>query len=80
MGTISIINRSAAHKSLLESLQKYMLMNNDVYGGISMLPNKCGMIMKFLAPDGDVLKKTILQTWMTIRESIVGIKPNVRKK
>ena len=36
--------------------------------------------MKFLAPDGDVLKNTIQQAWIEIRKSIVGIKPNIRKK
>jgi len=80
MGTISIINRSNTYQYLLESLQKIMQMNKDVYGGASLLPNKCGIIIKFLAPDGDTLKKTMLQTWMDIREYIVGIKPNIRRK
>lgn len=80
MGTISIINRTNTNKNLLVPLQKIMQANKNIYGGISSLPNDCGLIMKFLAPDGDELKKTILRTWMTIRESIVGIKPNIRRK
>ncbi len=80
MGTVCVVNRSNAHQYLLESLQNNMQQNKDVYGGVSLLPNKCGIILKFLAPDGDVLKKTIQQVWIEIRKSFVGIKPNIRKK
>ncbi len=80
MGTICIINRTDNYDNLLKILQKKLYLNEEVYAGVSLLPNNCGMIMKFLVPDGDVLKKTIHQTWMDIRNSIVGIKPNIRKK
>ena len=43
-------------------------------------PNNCGIIMKFLAPDGVALKKAMIQSWMVIRESIVNIKPIIRRK
>lgn len=80
MGTITIINRANIDQALLEMLQNNMQVNKEVYGGVSLLPNKCGIIIKFLSPDGYILKKTILQTWMLIRESIIGIKPNIRRK
>ena len=80
MGTISIINRSRIKEDILEPLQISIRDNNNIYGGATNLPNDCGVILKFLAPEGDVLKKAILQFWMQIRESIVGIKPNARRK
>lgn len=80
MGTISIVNRSGAYNELLEPLQKYISTNLEIYGGISEFPNSCGIIVKFLATDGDAIKKTMLQAWLIIRESLVGIKPNIRKK
>ena len=80
MGTISIINRSNIKNNILEPLQISIAANNNIYGGATCLPNDCGIIMKFLAPDGDILKKTILQSWMQIRKSIVGIKPKARRK
>ena len=80
MSTIYLIDRSNARQHLLELLQNYLKQNKDIYGGASRLPNNCGMIIKFLAKDGDMLKKTVQQIWMAIRESIVGIKPNIRKK
>lgn len=80
MGTISIVNRSDNQKDLLHLLQKYISTKSTIYGGISELPNDCGIIVKFLVPDGDALKKTMLQTWLIIREYLVGIKPNIRKK
>ena len=80
MGTISIINRTNKYDHLLEPLQALMQNNNEIYGGATLLPNQCGIIIKFLAPDGHVLKKAILQTWIYIRESIIGIKPSIRRK
>lgn len=80
MGTISVINRATLDDSLLASLQTLMQTNNDIYGGATLLPNNCGIIMKFLAPDGVVLKKAMIQSWTMIRESIVNIKPAIRRK
>lgn len=80
MGTVCIVNRNTNHQKLLELLRNNLQQNKDIYGGVSMLPNQSGMIMKFLVSDGDTLKKTIQQTWTDIRKSIVGITPNVRKK
>ncbi len=80
MGTISIINRSTIKKDLLKTLQVSIQANNDIYGGATLLPNECGIIIKFLATDGDTLKKAILNSWIQIRESIVGIKPKTRRK
>ena len=80
MGTISIINRSGIKKDVLESLQISIKANSNIYGGATLLPNNCGIIMKFLAPDGDTLKKALLEHWMQIREAIVGIKPQIRRK
>lgn len=80
MGTISIINRSNICDSLLQPLQSEMQTNQDIYGGATLLPNQCGIIVKFLAPDGDILKKTMLRAWINIRETIVGIKPIIRRK
>ena len=80
MGTISIINRASLDDSLLALLQTLMQTNNDIYGGATFLPNHCGIIMKFLAPDGVALKKAMIQAWMIIRESQVNIKPNIRRK
>ena len=80
MGNIFLIDRSIKNKNILESLQAEMQINNNVYAGATLLPNDCGILFKFLAPDGDTLKKTILKTWISIRESLVGIKPNIRRK
>ena len=80
MGTISIINRTSLDDSLLALLQTLMQTNNDIYGGATLLPNHCGIIMKFLAPDGVALKKAMIQSWLIIRESLVNIKPNIRRK
>ncbi len=80
MGTISIINRSINTENILEQLQETIKSNSNVYGGATLLPNNCGIIIKFLAPDGDYLKKTITQLWMDIRESLIGTKPNIRRK
>ena len=80
MGTISIINRLRINEDILEPLQISIRDNNNIYGGATYLPNDCGVILKFLAPEGDTLKKAMLQFWMQIRESIVGIKPKIRRK
>lgn len=80
MGTISIINRANLDDSLLASLQTLMQTNNDIYGGATLLPNHCGIIMKFLAPDGVALKKAMIESWVMIRESLVNIKPKIRRK
>ena len=80
MGTISVINRSIPKENGLKRLQESIRANKDIYGGATLLPNNCGIIIKFLAPDGDTLKKTISQTWMIVRESMVGTKPSIRRK
>ena len=80
MGTISIVNRSINTENILEQLQYTIEADENVYGGATLLPNNCGIIIKFLAPDGDFLKKTITQLWMDIREFLIGTKPNIRKK
>ncbi|MDW3094558.1 MAG: urease accessory protein UreD [Gammaproteobacteria bacterium] len=80
MGTISVIDRNIIDNSLLTSLQILMQNSNDIYGGATLLPNNCGIIIKYLAPDGVALKKTMIQSWMIIRETLVNIKPKIRRK
>ena len=80
MGTISIVNRTNKYDHLLPELQTLIHNNKEIYGGATLLPNQSGIIIKFLAPDGHALKKATIQTWIYIRESIVGIKPDIRRK
>jgi urease accessory protein len=80
MATISIINRSTLDEALLVALQRFIQTQDDVYGGATLLPNNCGIILKFLGVDGVALKKSMIQSWMIIRETIVDIKPIIRRK
>ena len=80
MATISLINRTSDNKDILDYLQRDIRANNNNYGGATLLPNKCGIVIKILAPDGDSLKKAMLKIWMQIRESIFGVKPKARRK
>jgi urease accessory protein len=80
MGTLSIIKRSHLDESLLPELQLIMEKNQNIYGGATLLPNDCGIIIKFLAIDGIALKKAMIQCWMLIRESSVNITPTIRRK
>lgn len=80
MGTLTIVNRANICDRLLLPLQQAIISDRSIYGGASLLPHNCGVMVKFLAPDGDSLKKALLRTWVLVRESIVGIRPNLRKK
>lgn len=80
MGTLTLINRNGKIDIVLPALQKLFDQQDDVYGGATFLPNHSGVIAKFLAKDGDSLKKLMLTLWMLSRKLLVGIEPNIRRK
>ena len=80
MGTLTLVNRANICEGLLTSIRQIVESDSNIYGGATLLPNNCGLMVKFLAPDGDSLKKALLRCWVSMRESIIGIRPNIRKK
>lgn len=80
MGTITLVSSEHCNNELIEKIQRDLKSNTNIFGGATKLPNNAGLLIKFLIPEGYLLKEMSLYYWKMIRNSIFGIEPITRRK
>lgn len=64
----------------LDGIRSLLANLEGIYGGVSTLPNSCGLCTRVLATDGDSLRKAIAAIWTRARLLTKGISAVSRKK
>jgi urease accessory protein len=78
-GSILLIQEESTEK-FLEPLRRMFGGFSKSYAGASLLPNKSGLIIRFLAEDGIELQRILEHSWIVLREQMFGCTPMRRRK
>ncbi|MBT4888202.1 MAG: urease accessory protein UreD [Rhodospirillales bacterium] len=79
-GTFALITSSKDIDELCATLRLCPAPSDEIYAGISDLPNNAGCWVRFLATDGVASKKYIQTLWSAAREALTGCAPTNRRK
>ena len=78
-GTLVVITPEDV-QPVLNALRHSIISIPGVFGGVSALPQECGLWCRFLADDGIALNAAIHRAWVAIRTALVGKPPVARRK
>lgn len=78
-GTLLLIDL-AFSEQLLSTLRSMLDQFPNCYAGASTLPNRSGIIVRFLAEDSIGLQQILQQSWIVLREQLFGTTPLPRRK
>jgi urease accessory protein len=79
-GTFAVISNKASSGALLDAFRIQFEDHDEVYAGISSLPNISGCWIRYLAVDGVAAKRFATALWAISRESLTGHPPSQRRK
>lgn len=79
-GLLMVIQRANDLSGLLERLRAELAACDDVFAGVSELPNNAGVWLRMLAPDGAALRGAMMVAWASASEAMTGIRPLPRRK
>jgi len=71
---------SGVDAALKKRLRDILHADKTVYAGVSDLPNGCGVFVRLLARDAAELRIVSNETWAACRESLLGVRPGLRRK
>jgi urease accessory protein len=78
-GTVWLLT-SQRHDELLLALRKTLTSILGLYAGVSILPNRAGVVSRFLAADAVALSKGLHAAWVATRYVLIGEEPQSRRK
>jgi urease accessory protein len=75
-----ILIQPDSHEPILHALRELLCEFPGSYAGASVLPQSCGILIRFLAEDGVVLRRLITQCWIVLRQILFSGMPSIRRK
>ncbi len=79
-GTFTLLNSTHPAAQLCAMIRRFLESGFDGYAGLSALPNECGIWMRLIALDAFTLRLAIQEVWTITRQTLLGERPNCRKK
>ena len=79
-GTFLVLNSALPCDPACSALRDVLTVHTDVYGGVSTLPNRCGVWARVLSHEAVALRAAMDELWRTARNLLVGSFPSPRKK
>jgi urease accessory protein len=79
-GSFVVLHRGPECEAIAASLREAVAGLESTYGGVSTLPNDCGLVVRLLATDGTALRRGLQVAWEAVRLGLYGVLPGVRRK
>ena len=79
-GTVYLVCEDRPFDEMTDGLRRAMVSVPDVYWGVSILPNDCGIWLRVLAEDGHALRNALTTAWTSCRKLAVGRTMSIRPK
>jgi len=79
-GSFVVLRRGISTERLIEVIRERLLIAEDVYAGVSTLPNNCGVMVRVLAMDAAGLRAALYAAWDAARMLLLGAPPSARRK
>ncbi len=79
-GSVFFISRSSQKEVMIDGIRSALDGLSGIYGGVSLMPNQCGIVTRILAPNAHSMRSGINAVWSSIRCMRFGITPQPRRK
>ena len=79
-GSFVVLRRGIPIEGLIEALREKLRLAEDVYAGVSTLPNNTGAVVRLLATDAASLRAALHAAWGAARTLLLGAPPSARRK
>ncbi len=78
--TLMVLTPGQDIADLGPALRAALEAQRGIYGGVSELPNECGIWVRLIAGDGASLRSAMLAAWAAARSALTGSVPSPRRK
>jgi urease accessory protein len=79
-GSFVVLRRGTSSESLIEAIREELRIAENVYAGVSTLPNNCGAVVRLLAMDAAALRAALHAAWKAARTLLLGAPPSARRR
>jgi urease accessory protein len=79
-GSFVVLRRGTSSEKLIEAIREELPIAENVYAGVSTLPNNCGAVVRVLAMDAAALRAALHAAWKAARMLLLGAPPSARRK
>ncbi len=80
LGTVMFLSPANLTHTFCDSLKNVLDTNRAIYGGVSMLPNDCGVWVRLMASEAFEMRSIMTSLWEVGRINYAGTLPQMRKK
>lgn len=79
-GSVFFISRSIHKEALIDAIRSALDRLSGIYGGVSHMPNECGIVTRILASNAHSMRSGISAVWSSLRCMRFGMAPQPRRK
>jgi urease accessory protein len=79
-GSVFFISRNSHKEAMIDAIRAALDRLTGIYGGVSHMPNQCGIITRILASNAHSMRSGINAVWSSIRCMRFGTAPQPRRK
>jgi urease accessory protein len=79
-GSIFFISRSSQKEVMIDAIRSGLDRLSGIYGGVSHMPNECGIVTRILASNAHSMRSGINAVWSSVRCMRFGTAPRPRRK
>jgi urease accessory protein len=79
-GSIFFISRSSHKEVMIDAIRSGLDRLSGIYGGVSRMPNECGIVTRILASNAHSMRSGINAVWSSVRCMRFGTAPRPRRK
>ncbi len=80
LATFMLVGQGLPVEALKAALRQALHGLPDSYLGVSALPNDCGVSVRILTLDAVVLRNGLHAAWASVRQTLTGVAPRMRRK
>lgn len=78
--SVFFISRSRPKEAMIDAIRSALDQLPGIYGGVSQMPNQCGVVTRILASNAHSMRSGINAVWSSIRCLRFGTVPRPRRK
>jgi urease accessory protein len=78
--SVFFISRSSHKEVLIDTIRSGLRRVSGIYGGVSHMPNECGIVTRILASNAHSMRSGINAVWSSVRCMRFGTAPQPRRK
>jgi urease accessory protein len=80
VASLYVVTARVAAAELVTTMRAALARSTGIIGGVSELPNECGVVCRVLGPSSSIVQHALTRAWSDVRRVLLGAPaPNLRK-